>query len=75
MKLGVVKYDAFSQMGGGMSFVLAMLDEENNGFILNTVHSTDNCYSYVKPVIGGMVNVNLGEEERQALDEALRVSD
>ena len=71
MKLGLVKYDAFSQMGGKMSYVLALLDENNNGFIMNTVHSTENCYSYVKPVSSGQVNVDLGAEEQQALREAL----
>lgn len=71
MKLGLVKYDAFSQMGGKMSYVLALLDENNNGFLMNTVHSTENCYSYVKPVSGGQVNVDLGEEEQKALQEAL----
>ena len=71
MKLGLVKYDAFSQMGGKMSYVLALLDENNNGFLMNTVHSTENCYSYVKPVSSGQVNVDLGAEEQQALKEAL----
>ena len=71
MKIGLVKYDAFSQMGGKMSYVLALLDEQNNGFLMNTVHSTENCYSYVKQVVGGQVNVDLGVEEKEALEEAL----
>ena len=40
-KLGLVKYDAFNQMGGQLSFSLALLDENNNGFIINSVHSTE----------------------------------
>ena len=71
MKIGLVKYDAFSQMGGKMSYVLALLDEQDNGFLMNTVHSTENCYSYVKQVVGGQVGVDLGVEEREALNEAL----
>ena len=47
-KIGIIKYDAFSQIGGKLSFCLALLDENNNGFILNSVHSTDGCYSYTK---------------------------
>ena len=38
-KIGVVKYDAFNEMGGKLSFVLALLDNRNNGFILNAMHS------------------------------------
>ena len=37
-KIGIIKYDAFSQIGGKLSFCLALLDENNNGFILNSVH-------------------------------------
>ena len=37
-KIGIIKYDAFNQMGGKLSFCLALLDENNNGFILNSVH-------------------------------------
>ena len=47
-KMGIVKYDAFKQMGGQLSFSLALLDENDSGFIINSVHSTDGCYSYSK---------------------------
>ena len=40
-KVGIIKYDAFNQMGGKLSFCLALLDENNNGFILNSVHGTE----------------------------------
>ena len=43
-KYGIVKYDAFDDVGGKMSFALAMLDKENTGFILNAIHSRDNCF-------------------------------
>ena len=49
-KMGLVKYDAFHQMGGQLSFSLAILDENNNGFIINSVHSTEGCYSYTKEI-------------------------
>lgn len=38
-KLGIVKYDAFNEMGGKLSFALAMLDSKNNGWIINAMHS------------------------------------
>ena len=70
-KYGIVKYDAFHQMGGKLSFSLALLDEENNGFILNSVHSTDGCYTYTKEIINGECKIDLGEEEKQALSIAM----
>lgn len=69
-KLGIVKYDAFKQMGGQLSFSLALLDENDNGFILNSVHSSEGCYSYTKEVRNGTCSISLGEEEQQALDMA-----
>ena len=52
-KIGLIKYDAFQQMGGKLSFSLALLDENNNGFILNSVHSTEGCYTYTKEIKSG----------------------
>ena len=66
-KLGIVKYDAFNQMGGQLSFSLALLDENNDGFILNSVHSSDGCYSYTKEIKGGTSSISLGAEEEKAL--------
>lgn len=70
-KVGIVKYDAFNQMGGQLSFSLALLDENDNGFILNSVHSTEGCYSYTKEIKGGLCEISLGDEEKQALDIAM----
>lgn len=66
-KLGLVKYDAFQQMGGQLSFSLAILDEHNDGFIINSVHGTDGCYSYTKEIKGGTCKLPLGKEEEKAL--------
>lgn len=70
-KLGLVKYDAFNQMGGNLSFCLVLLNERNNGFIMNSVHSSDGCYSYTKEVKNGKCEIELGEEEKVALEMAL----
>lgn len=70
-KVGLVKYDAFKQMGGQLSFSLALLDENNNGFIINSVHSTEGCYSYTKEIKNGESAISLGEEEKKALDIAM----
>lgn len=70
-KIGMVKYDAFKEIGGKLSFVLVLLTEDDNGFILNSMHSTkDGCYTYAKEVVNGEAFVILSEEEQQALEEA-----
>lgn len=74
-KIGIVKYDAFQQMGGQLSFSLALLDENDNGFILNSVHSTDGCYSYTKEIKKGICDISLGDEEKKALDIAMGTTD
>ena len=70
-KIGLVKYDAFNQMGGQLSFSLALLDENNNGFIINSVHSTEGCYSYTKEIKNGISALSLGKEEEEALAIAI----
>ncbi len=70
-KIGIIRYDAFNQMGGKLSFSLALLDENDNGFILNSVHSSEGCYSYTKEIKNGLSEISLGEEEKKALDMAM----
>lgn len=74
-KIGIIKYDAFNQMGGKLSFSLALLDERNNGFILNSVHSAEGCYSYTKEIRNGECSISLGDEEKQALDMAMGITE
>lgn len=74
-KVGVVKYDAFKEMGGKLSFVLALLDKNNNGILLNSVHSSrEGCYTYLKEIIQGESFLELSEDERKALDQAINSS-
>lgn len=74
-KIGIIKYDAFNQMGGKLSFCLALLDENNDGFILNSVHSTEGCYSYTKEIENGTCKISLGDEEQKALNIAMGVAE
>ena len=74
-KIGIVKYDAFQQMGGKLSFSLALLNENNDGFILNSVHSSEGCYSYTKEIKAGECSISLGAEEQKALDIAMGNND
>ena len=50
-KYGIVKYDAFDDVGGKLSFAIALLDMNNTGFILNAIHSRDNCFFYIKEIV------------------------
>ena len=69
-KVGLVKYDAFNEMGGKLSFSLALLNASNDGFVLNAVHSREGCYTYIKEIIDGNSIIVLAEEEQEALDMA-----
>ncbi len=71
-RLGVVKYDAFKEMGGKLSFSVALLNDRKNGFIINSVHSSEGCYVYVKDINRGNSAISLGEEEEIALAQALQ---
>ena len=71
-KMGLVKYDAFKEMGGKLSFTLALLDENNNGVLLNSVHSSDGCYSYTKRIKNGDSAITLSNEEKVAVERAMQ---
>ena len=70
-KTAIVKYDAFQEMGGKLSFALAMLDQENSGFVINAIHSREGCYTYIKEIVKGESYIVLGEEEKEALRQAV----
>ena len=70
-KHGVEKYDAFDDVGGKLSFALALLNKDNSGLILNAVHSRDNCFLYLKEIVKGESYVMLSQEEFEALRKAV----
>lgn len=70
-KVGIVKYNAFKEMGGKLSFALALLNNTNDGFVLNAMHSREGCYTYVKEIVKGESYIVLGEEEKEALENAI----
>ena len=70
-KAGIVKYDAFHEMGGNLSFALTMLDQNNNGWIFNAMHSREGCYTYIKEIVKGESYIELSEEEQQCLEKAI----
>ena len=70
-KMGIVHYDAFEGMGGKISFAMALLDYTNSGLIINCMHGANGCFLYVKDVEAGATDVQLGTEEKGALERAL----
>lgn len=70
-KHGIVKYDAFREVGGKLSFALAMLDDSNSGFVVNAIHSREGCYTYIKEILNGQSFIALGDEEKEALRMAV----
>ena len=66
-KVGLVRYNPFDNMGGELSFVLALLDEYDNGIVLNTIHNREATYAYAKPIIALQSAYPLSREEVKAL--------
>ena len=70
-KVGVVRYNAFSNTGSDLCFALALLDFEDNGVIINGIYSRDNTTTtYAKPVENGISKYTLTKEEQEAIDIA-----
>lgn len=69
--VSVVRYDAFGDMGGRMSFSAALVDDHGNGFVLTSVHARSESRSYIKQLRGGMAEVTLSPEESAAVADAV----
>ena len=70
-RVGIVKYDAFKEMGGKLSFSVALLNDNETGFIINSIHSSEGCYVYTKEIVNGECAISLVDEEKKALTLAL----
>ena len=70
-KKGLVKYDAFRDLSGNLSYAVALLDKEDNGFIISSMYSREGCYSYAKNIVHGESELHLSEEEEKALKIAI----
>lgn len=68
--VAVVRYDAFGDMGGRMSFSAAVVDDDGDGFVISSIHARGESRTYAKGIVGGDSEVVLTPEERQALDAA-----
>lgn len=70
-KIGIVRYNAFKDTGSDLSFALAMLDEKNNGVVLNGIYSREMSNIYAKPVENGVSKYTISDEEKEAIRRAI----
>lgn len=70
-KIKVYKYNAFEDMGGETSFVIALLDHNNDGILLNGVSSQNATYVYTKEVQKGTSKTALSREESMTLEQCI----
>ena len=70
-RVGMVRYRAFEDMGGDLSYAVAMLAAHNNGVVLSSVFGREGSQAYAKPIENGGSSYKLTEEEQQALREAM----
>lgn len=70
-KVGIVRYSAFKDTGSDLSFALALLDEKNDGVILNGIYSREMSNIYAKPISNGKSEYTLSKEEEEAIYKAI----
>lgn len=69
-KIGLVRYNAFKDVGSDLSFAIALLDRDDNGVVLNGLYGSDSSNIYAKPIKNGSSSYQLSEEEKYALEIA-----
>lgn len=70
-KVGMVRFNPFPEVGGDQSFSIAMLDDNNDGFVLTSHYLRDSNRVYAKPVERGKSKYQLSKEEIEAIDKAI----
>jgi len=70
-KMAIVKYNAFEGLGGQLSTVIVLINKENSGLLLNSIHTNTGGHMYSKTIIKGKTEKNLSEEEKAAIEEAI----
>lgn len=70
-RVGLLRYDAFEDVGGRLSFSCALLDERGNGVVLTSINGRQETRVYAKPVAAGASTYNLSLEEEEAIRQAM----
>lgn len=68
--VGVIRYNAFSQIGSDLSYSVAIIDNEKTGLVLSGIHGREQSYTYAKPLVKGESEYPLSPEEREAIRKA-----
>ncbi len=71
-KVGIVRYNPFSDVGGDQSFSVALLDGDNNGIVITSLFSRDGNRVYSKPVKNRQSEYSLSSEEKKAIEKAIK---
>lgn len=66
-KVGFLRYGAVPGVGADLSFVVALLDEVDNGVVINGIYTRDGSYTYAKEVLAGQSKYTLSDEEKEAI--------
>jgi len=70
-KIGIVRFNPFNDMGGNQSFVIALLDNKDNGFVISSLFIKEGNRVYAKSIKNGQSDYPLSEEEKEALERAI----
>jgi hypothetical protein len=73
--MGIVRYNTFEDVGGDLSYAIALLDEDKNGVVLNSLYYREGCYTYGKPIVAGESQYQLSNEEEEAIKKAVENAD
>ncbi len=70
--VGLVRYNAFQDMGGDFSYSLALLDQKGDGVVISSIFGREDARTYAKPIKAGRSDYQLSEEEKQAIQKILQ---
>ncbi|NOV02760.1 DUF4446 family protein [Paenibacillus planticolens] len=73
-KVAIHRYNAFNDGGSNLSFTIAILDEFQDGVVLTGIHSREQMYLYAKPIQNGQSTFTLSPEEKEAINQTLKLS-
>jgi len=72
-RVGIIRYNPFSEVGSDQSFSVALLDRDNNGVVISSLYSRDGNRVYGKPVKNGKSEYSLSGEEKKAIEKAVNI--
>ena len=71
-KVAIIRFNPFNELGGNQSFVIALLDNNHNGFVISSLFTQEGIRVYAKSVVNETSDYTLSEEEKEAIDKAIK---